>query len=115
MARLLGKLKADKHRNGFGESYPKISEGVFIEKKGKLFFVFDSNRSVPYETNQTGCLIARLCDGAHNTHEIILCISGEYKISPLTVESDVYSFLSSMRKRHLLEISYKRKGAKNAK
>lgn len=99
------KKKLRKIKEHSEEIFPFISEGIFLEEKGNLFFIVDPKRAIVYETNETGNLIMTLCDGMHNIRDIIFCLIEEFNVSPLDAESDVFSFISLLDEKGLLQNS----------
>jgi hypothetical protein len=56
-----------------------------------------------YTLNETGAFIWEKFDGKRNLEEIILALTNEYDIDPVSAESDVLSFVENMSKYLIIQ------------
>jgi hypothetical protein len=89
----------------------KLRNGISMEEKESYItrsdeigtLLFDYERDRIYETNESGSIIIKLCDGEHTKEEIVDGLCNEYDAEMGKIKEDVDEFFKKLDKYKLLE------------
>jgi methyltransferase-like protein len=88
----------------------KLKKGISLEEKASYItrrseagvLLFDYSGDHIYETNDTGSVIIKLCDGEHTKEDIIDALYEDYDAERSKIEEDIEEFFKKMGEYKLL-------------